>query len=51
MSQALTGQLRIIDSLDEAGGYPNPPSSRRSVTVPESGRRAWLEQLAKDVTE
>ena len=48
--EALTGGARIIDSQEEVGGYPKVEPVTRALEVPEKGRRAWLEQLAREVT-
>lgn len=48
--EALTGGARIIDSQDEVGGYPTPAPTTRALEVPDTGRRAWLEQMAREVT-
>jgi len=48
--EALTGAARIIDSQEEVGGYPQIEPVTRALEVPEKGRRAWLEKLAREVT-
>ncbi len=48
--EALTGSARIIDSQDEVGGYPKPEPTKRTLEVPATGRRQWLEKLAREVT-
>lgn len=48
--EALTGTARIIDSQEEVGGYPKLEPVTRRLEVPATGRRAWLEQLAREVT-
>lgn len=48
--EALTGAARIIDSQEEVGGYPKIEPVTRALEVPEKGRRAWLEKLAREVT-
>lgn len=47
--EALTGAAHIIDSQDEVGGYPKIESIERKVEVPETGRRAWLEKITREV--
>ncbi len=47
--EALTGAARIIDSQDEVGGYPAIEPVTRALEVPETGRRAWLEKLTREV--
>lgn len=47
--EALTGAARIIDSQDEVGGYPEAEPAKRTLEVPATGRRAWLEQQAREV--
>jgi hypothetical protein len=32
------------------GGYPKPEPTSRVLEVPATGRRAWLERLAEEVT-
>ena len=49
VTQALTGQAKIIDSQDDVGGYPKMEPTTRKLTVPETGRREWLEKLAREV--
>jgi len=36
---------RIIDSQESVGGYPSYEPSRRKLTVPATGRAAWLKSL------
>ncbi len=48
--EALTGAARIIDSQDEVGGYPKHEPATRKLEVPATGRRQWLEDLAREVT-
>ena len=48
--EALTGAARIINSQEEVGGYPKIEPVTRALEVPERGRRAWLEKLAREVT-
>jgi hypothetical protein len=48
--EALTGQARIIDSQEEVGGYPKLEPAKRVLEVPATGRRAWLEKQAREVT-
>ncbi len=50
ISAALSGAARIIDSQDDVGGYPRHEPARHSLDVPETGRRKWLEKLAREVT-
>ena len=45
-----SGTARIIDSQDEVGGYPKHEPVTRALDVPDKGRRAWLEKLAREVT-
>ncbi|MGB8169409.1 MAG: hypothetical protein WCF18_18060, partial [Chthoniobacteraceae bacterium] len=47
---ALTGTARIIDSQDEVGGYPKLEPTARTLEVPATGRRGWLDGLAREVT-
>ncbi|MDQ3621836.1 MAG: right-handed parallel beta-helix repeat-containing protein [Verrucomicrobiota bacterium] len=47
--EVLTGAGRIIDSQDEVGGYPKIDPVQRPLEVPDKNRRAWLEQLAREV--
>ena len=48
--EAVSGTSRIIDTQDEAGGYPNHAPVTLTLEVPETNRAAWLEKLARDVT-
>ena len=48
--EALTGTARIIDSQDDVGGYPKLEPAVRALDVPATGRRQWLERLAREVT-
>jgi hypothetical protein len=48
--EALTGAARIIDSQDEVGGYPKVEPTMRKLEVPATGRRQWLETMAREVT-
>jgi hypothetical protein len=50
VNEALTGRARLIDSQDEVGGYPKLEPTTRKLDVPETGRRAWLEKFAREVT-
>lgn len=50
VAEALTGRARIIDSQEEAGGYPKVAPVERVLEVPEKDRRVWLEALAREVT-
>lgn len=50
VQNALTGTARIIDSQDEVGGYPRLEPTTRQLEVPATGRRQWLEGLAREVT-
>ncbi|MDP1588301.1 MAG: hypothetical protein Q8M07_11190 [Prosthecobacter sp.] len=50
VSAALSGTARQIDSQDEVGGYPKHDPVTRALDVPATGRRAWLEKLAREVT-
>lgn len=50
VAQALSGTARIIDSQNDVGGYPNYQPTQRRVEVPATGRRGWLEKLAREVT-
>lgn len=47
--EALTGAARVIDSQEEVGGYPKIEPVTRKLDVPETGRRAWLEKLTRQV--
>ncbi len=47
---ALAGTARIIDSQEEVGGYPKHAPTKRSLSVPDKGRRAWIEKFASEVT-
>ena len=47
---ALIGAARIIDSQEEVGGYPQAEATTRQLEVPPTGRRAWLEKIAREVT-
>lgn len=49
VSQAMSGSARIIDSQEEVGGYPQRSPTTRQLNVPDSGRKAWLEDLAAEV--
>ena len=51
VAEAVSGSLRIIDSQEEVGGYPEPEETRHPdpLTVPESARDAWLEAIAREV--
>lgn len=49
VSAALSGTARIIDSQDEAGGYPSYEPVAHALEVPTTGRRAWLDKLAREV--
>ncbi len=49
ISAAVSGTARIIDSQDEVGGYPQYEPVNRAVEVPATGRREWLEKLAREV--
>ena len=48
--EAVSGTSKIIDTQDEAGGYPNHAPVTRTLEVPETNCAAWLEKLARDVT-
>jgi hypothetical protein len=48
--EALIGTARIIDSQDEVGGYPKHEPTARKLEVPATGRREWLEGIAREVT-
>jgi len=50
VAQAMTGQSRMIDSQEEVGGYPDLKATSRAQDVPDTGRREWLETLAREVT-
>ena len=41
---------QIIDSQEQVGGYPKLEPTARPLDVPATNRRAWLEQLAREVT-
>ncbi len=49
INDALTGHARIIDSQDEVGGYPKVEPVTRTLEVPETQRREWLEKMAQEV--
>ena len=51
VAEALSGTLRILDSQDEVGGYPESPdpSVTGALTVPETNRDAWLEERSREV--
>lgn len=40
---------RIIDSQEEAGGYPRPEMTERKLDVPSTGLAAWLARMAAEV--
>lgn len=44
----IKGNGRLIDSQEQAGGYPDYPPVYRSLEVPEGteARRAWLDEMA-----
>ncbi len=50
VSVAFDGSAKIINSQDDVGGYPKYTPTKRSLAVPEKGRAAWLERLAREVT-
>lgn len=50
VNAALTGTAKIIDSQEEVGDYPKYEPVTRPLVVPDAGRRAWLEKLAREVT-
>lgn len=47
---AFSGTAKVIDSQDEVGGYPKHEAVIRALEVPATGRAAWLEKLAREVT-
>ncbi len=47
---AIGGTAKIIDSQEDVGGYPAHAEVVRALDVPATGRRAWLERLAREVT-
>lgn len=49
VTDAFNGTAKIIDSQEEVGGYPKHARSTKAITVPDSGRRSWLEDLARSV--
>jgi len=49
IQQAMTGQSKMVDSQDEVGGYPKLEPTTRPLEVPDTNRRAWLEEMARDV--
>ncbi len=49
VQQALTGKSSIINSQNDVGGYPKIEPVQRPLEVPEKNRRAWLDQLAREV--
>jgi len=49
VQQAMTGQSKMVDSQDEVGGYPELEPVTRSLEVPATNRRVWLEELAREV--
>lgn len=48
--EAISGTARIIDSQEEVGGYPKIEPVVRALTVPDTKRLAWLEQISAEVT-
>ena len=50
ISAALSGTAHQIDSQEEVGGYPKHEAVTQVVDVPDTGRAAWLEKLANEVT-
>ena len=50
VTNALNGTAKQIDSQDEVGGYPKHEPVTRALDVPATGRRAWLEKWAQEVT-
>lgn len=50
VSAALSGTAHQIDSQEEVGGYPKHEAVTQALDVPDTGRAAWLEKLATQVT-
>lgn len=50
IADALSGTAQVIDSQGDVGGYPIYQATQHVLDVPETGRREWLEKLAKEVT-
>lgn len=47
---AFDGSAKIIDTQDDAGGYPKHEAVKRALEVPATNRHEWLEQLAREVS-
>lgn len=45
-----TGTEQYIDSQSEVGGYPDLPEHTRSLDVPDSNLRQWLEERSRAVS-
>lgn len=47
--ESLTGAGHIIDSQEQVGGYPRVTPVVKAMEVPATGRREWLEKLAREL--